>query len=84
MYMYFRYAAPVMWNSLPDDFRNGSNFNYFKGLILSWNGKNCNFIACNSNEIPYHGCIFVCFGFIVCFSLLILASVCFSFILVLL
>ena len=23
----FRYAAPVLWNSLPDDFRKCSNFN---------------------------------------------------------
>ena len=36
----FKYAAPVLWNSLPDYFRQCSNFNQFKGLILSWNGKN--------------------------------------------
>lgn len=42
----FRYAAPVLWNSLPDDFRKCSNFNQFKSLILSWNGKNCNCVAC--------------------------------------
>ena len=35
----FKYAAPVLWNSLPDDFRRCSNFNQFKGLILSWNEK---------------------------------------------
>ena len=40
-----RYAAPVLWNLLPGAFRNCSNFNQFKGLILSWNAKNCN---CNS------------------------------------
>ena len=28
-----RYAAPVLWNSLPDDFRKCSNFNQFIGLI---------------------------------------------------
>ena len=44
----FRYAAPVLWNSFRDDFRKCSNFNQFKGLILSWNGKNYNCIACNS------------------------------------
>ena len=43
----FKYPAPVLWNSLPDDFRQCSNFNQFKGLILSWNGKNCNCVACN-------------------------------------
>ena len=35
----FKYAAPVLLNSLPDDFRQCSNFNQFKGFILSWNGK---------------------------------------------
>ena len=45
----FKYAAPVLWNSLPDDFRQCSNFNQFKGLIFSWNGKKCNCVACNSN-----------------------------------
>ena len=33
----FKYAVPVLWNSLPDDFRHCSNFNQFKGLILTWN-----------------------------------------------
>ena len=31
----FRYAAPVLWNSLPDDFRNCSNLNQFLSLISS-------------------------------------------------
>ena len=44
----FKYAAPVLWNSLPEDFRKCSNFNQFKQLILSWNGKDCKCIACNS------------------------------------
>ena len=45
----FRYvAALVLWNLLPDDFRNCSNFNLFKGLISTRNGKNCNCIVCKS------------------------------------
>ena len=35
----FKYVAPVLWNSLPVDFRQCSNFNQFKGLIVSWNEK---------------------------------------------
>ena len=34
----FRYAAPVLWNSLPDNYRNCSNFNEFKNVISVWNG----------------------------------------------
>ena len=30
----FKYAATVLWNSLPDDFRQRSNFNQFKGLFF--------------------------------------------------
>ena len=41
----FKYAARVLWNTLTDDFRQCSNFNQFKGLILSWNGKKCNCVA---------------------------------------
>lgn len=43
----FRYAAPVLWNSLPEDFRKCSNFNQFRQMILSWNGKECKCTACN-------------------------------------
>ena len=47
-----RNAAPVLWNSLPDDFRNCSNFNQFKGLILSWNGKNVTVLLVTRSETP--------------------------------
>ena len=43
----FRYAAPVLWNSLPEEFRKSSNFNQFRQMILSWNGKECKCVACN-------------------------------------
>ena len=29
----FSYAAPVLWNSLPDNFRSCNNFNQFKQLV---------------------------------------------------
>ena len=44
----FRYAAPVLWNSLPDNYRNCSNFNEFKNIISFWNGKSCTCICQNS------------------------------------
>ncbi|KAK3109165.1 hypothetical protein FSP39_024510 [Pinctada imbricata] len=37
----FRYAAAVLWNSLPDEFRKTNNFNHFKSLISHWNGGEC-------------------------------------------
>ena len=43
----FRYAAPVLWNSLPDDFRTTVDFNRFKSLISHWNGEICKCAACN-------------------------------------
>ena len=42
----FRYAAPVLWNSLPENFRNTVNFNQFKSFMSSWNGEDCNCTAC--------------------------------------
>jgi hypothetical protein len=42
----FRFAAPVLWNSLPEEYRNTTNFSQFKTLISSWNGKDCKCIAC--------------------------------------
>jgi hypothetical protein len=31
--------AAVLWNDLPDDFRQISNFNQFKNILKSWNGN---------------------------------------------
>jgi hypothetical protein len=45
----FRYAAPVLWNSLPDNYRNCSNFNEFKNFISFWNGKSCTCIVCQNS-----------------------------------
>ena len=36
----FRYAAPVQWNSIPDNFRMTVDFNKFKSFMLLWNGEN--------------------------------------------
>ena len=44
----FRYAAPVLWNSLPGDFRNTVDFNGFKSLISHWNGEICKCAACSA------------------------------------
>ena len=42
----FRYAAPVLWNSLPDEFRTTADFNRFKSFISHWNGENCKCTPC--------------------------------------
>ena len=42
----FRYAAPVLWNSLPENFRNTVNFNQFKSFMSRWNGEDCNCTVC--------------------------------------
>ena len=44
----FRYAAPALWNSLPEKFRNCTTFNQFKNLISFWNGKDCTCLACQN------------------------------------
>ena len=42
----FKFAAPMMWNSLPEEFRVCSSFSQFKGLISNWNGLDCKCLAC--------------------------------------
>ena len=42
----FSYAAAVLWNSFPDEFRKESNFNQFKALISNWNGDDCKCNMC--------------------------------------
>ena len=42
----FKYAAAVLWNDLPDDFRKISNFNQFKNILKSWNGNVCKCSDC--------------------------------------
>jgi hypothetical protein len=64
------YAAPVLWNSLPDNYRNCSNFNEFKNLISFWNGKS---YTCIAGQNSYFFCegrytktfsvlLFICFA----------------------
>jgi hypothetical protein len=42
----FKYAAAVLWNDLPDDFRKKSNFNQFKNILKSSNGNVCKCSVC--------------------------------------
>ena len=42
----FKYAAAVLWNDLPDNFRKISNFNQFKNILKSWNGNVCKCSVC--------------------------------------
>jgi len=42
----FKFAAFVLWNDLPDDFRKNSNFNQFKNILKSWNGNVCKCSVC--------------------------------------
>ena len=42
----FRYAAAVLWNSIPDEFRQVNNFGQFKSLIANWNGGDCKCNLC--------------------------------------
>ena len=43
----FRFAAPLLWNDLPENFRAQTNFLQFKSIITSWNGKVCKCSACS-------------------------------------
>ena len=82
---YFRYAAPVLWNSLPDEFRLCSNFNHFKTLISSWNGVKRKCAACNKNTKNVHSgqhtwrelYTYMCLSIVSCFPYVaVLYSVC--------
>ena len=42
----FSYAAAVLGNSFPDEFRKESSFNQFKALISNWNGDGCKCNMC--------------------------------------
>ena len=42
----FKYAAAVLWNTLPEHFRVTNSFSHFKSLIQSWNGNECKCNAC--------------------------------------
>ena len=42
----FRFAAAILWNSFPDNFRQVSSFNQFKALISNWSGKDCKCNLC--------------------------------------
>ena len=42
----YSYAAAVLWNSFPDEFRKEKNFNQFKALISNLNGDDCKYNMC--------------------------------------
>ena len=42
----FRFTAPTLWNSLPDNFRTENSFSPFKSLLQSWDGSKCRCSAC--------------------------------------
>ena len=44
----FRYAAPKIWNALPNDIRNCTSLNQFKNFISTWEGPTCRCTACRS------------------------------------
>ena len=43
----FMYAAPALWNSLPEEFRQANSFSQFKNLVTNWNGKDCHCSYCS-------------------------------------
>jgi hypothetical protein len=42
----FRSSAPKLWNTLPQHFRDETNFNHFKSMINAWNGETCSCSFC--------------------------------------
>ncbi len=42
----FRSSAPKLWNTLPQHFRDETNFNHFKSMINAWNGEKCSCSLC--------------------------------------
>lgn len=43
----FRYSAAKLWNSLPQNFRDETNFNQFRSLIGAWTGESCHCSYCS-------------------------------------
>ena len=42
-YILFKFAAPKLWNNLPQEFWEGVSLEYFKRLIGKWEEDVCNF-----------------------------------------
>ena len=55
-YRSFKYEAPTVWNSLPNEIRTSQNFPIFKKLIKLWNGPMCRCNFCKYNE-GQSGCL---------------------------
>ena len=59
-------VLPLCFGTLSQKlFRKCSNFNQFKQLILSWNGKECKCVACNW-VIEYHSTGSSCVHLVTC------------------
>ena len=44
----FKFTASKIWNSLPQSFRETSNFRQFSSLISSWDGPDCSCTSCKT------------------------------------
>ena len=66
----FKYAAAVLWNDLPDDFRKISNFNQIKNILKSWNGNVC---KCSDGCLNFYHVGHIQFLFIVLLNFLCFA-----------
>ena len=44
----FRYTAPKIWNSLPNEVRSYTSLNQFKSFINTWSGPTCKCTSCRS------------------------------------
>ena len=42
----YRFAAEILWNNFPDNFRYARKFNLFKDLSSNWNCKYCKCNPC--------------------------------------
>ena len=42
----FKYRGSVLWNDLPKCMQTSENYNVFKKLVSSWNGKKCRCAIC--------------------------------------
>ncbi|XP_052247730.1 uncharacterized protein LOC127855877 [Dreissena polymorpha] len=44
----FRFSAARLWNSLPQNFRDQSNYNCFRSLVSAWSGESCACSCCSA------------------------------------
>ncbi|KAH3726415.1 hypothetical protein DPMN_052282 [Dreissena polymorpha] len=44
----FRFSAARLWNYLPQNFRDQSNYNCFRSLVSAWSGECCACSCCSA------------------------------------